>query len=47
MYCLLAERARQSLAQLTAKLNAHKYCQFGGNETLGQGWFQLCPARYE
>ena len=28
------------------KLAANKYCQFGGNETLGQGWFQLTLANY-
>ncbi len=42
MYCLLAERSAGSVCKLRGKIaGPNKYCQFGGNETVGQGWFQL------
>jgi CRISPR-associated protein Cmr4 len=49
MYCLVADRGGKpdgKESSGTEKLKAaiaggRRYCQFGGNETLGQGWFQL------
>lgn len=35
---------RHDLKLIAGKLAAHPYCQFGGNETLGQGWFQVMIA---
>ena len=49
MYCIVADRGskpngteRPGTEKLAAAIAGGKrYCQFGGNETLGQGWFQL------
>jgi CRISPR-associated protein Cmr4 len=44
MYCLMSERGHGALAAVEPALARHAYCQFGGNETVGQGWFQLTNA---
>lgn len=52
MYSILAERPDNGgnpggkLKLITDQLAANPYCQFGGNETLGQGWFQLTVANF-
>jgi CRISPR-associated protein Cmr4 len=43
MYCVVADRSGKAGtdALKTGIGGGKRYCQFGGNETLGQGWFQL------
>lgn len=42
MYTLLMSRSKSNLLQkLSEHLREHPYIQIGGNETVGQGWFQL------
>lgn len=43
MYSLLSQRRRDggALAELTDRLEDRPYLQLGGNETVGQGWFQV------
>lgn len=43
MYLLLADRSGKSgaVTAITCALQSHTYCRFGGNETLGQGWFRI------
>jgi CRISPR-associated protein Cmr4 len=42
-YTLLAERdgGSGSVEEIIKAVAGSPYCQFGGNETLGQGWFQM------
>lgn len=53
MYVMLVERPNggnengkplEDLKKISEKLKHHPYCQFGGNETLGQGWFRMTVA---
>ena len=52
MYSMLAERPdngatpNDKLKLITDRLAANAYCQFGGNETLGQGWFHVAVASF-
>jgi CRISPR-associated protein Cmr4 len=42
MYTLLLSRGESNwLQRLLSHLHHHPYIQIGGNETIGQGWFQL------
>lgn len=45
MYLLFAERKSGSLAVMLPAIEESLYIQIGGNETVGQGWFQMfaCP----
>ena len=41
MYSVLVERQADKLTALTNKLKENPYLQAGGNETVGQGWFNI------
>jgi CRISPR-associated protein Cmr4 len=40
MYLVIASRGA-ALDSLKRAMRRNRYCQFGGNETVGQGWFQF------
>ncbi len=44
MYVLFGERNNGAVANITTAIKDAKYIQIGGNETIGQGWFEM--ARY-
>jgi len=43
LYLIVAERQSGALADAEGWLNHLHYLQLGGNETIGQGWFQVQP----
>jgi CRISPR-associated protein Cmr4 len=48
MYLLLTERREKAVATIVGALAdaSKRYCRFGGNETLGQGWFHMTVASF-
>ena len=47
MYCRIIERSAGTLNAIKNKIiGTNRYCQFGGNETVGQGWFQLTQPEF-